>query len=265
MADFIKQGWIKIYRKSLDSAVWKNPMIWFVWSWCLLKASHDDIEFPFNNIDIVVKRGSFITGLLSAKKELPTLSVQNIRTAFKYLKSTGRLTVTSSSKFSVITIVKWEEYQDTNKQTNKPLTNKQQTTNKPLTTYKNVRIKELKKYNTKEDMENLKKKIQGNIKTKDINDVYRVVEAFKPVNKFWHTLEDNPKQMDAAYRMIQVAGFDQVMKVIAILPQTNKIPYLANIFSPVKLEEKWSDLEAQLIKKKSIDSVKNKKAKVAFT
>lgn len=101
-----------------------------------------------------------------------------------------------------------------------------------------------------------KKRVGGTMTAKDMNNIYRVVEAFKPVNKFWHTLEDNPKQMDAAWRMIQVAGVEAVLKVIAILPQTNKIPYVANISSPVKLEEKWSDLEAQLRKMQTVQKEK---------
>lgn len=132
-------GWIKLHRKSMESTIWKNPMVWFVWSWCLMKANHKDNQFPFNGKDIVVKNGSFITGLNSAQSQLPTLSIQNIRTALDYLESTNRITIKSTNKFSVITIVKWEEYQQDNKQTNKPLTNEQQTTNKPLTTNKNVK------------------------------------------------------------------------------------------------------------------------------
>jgi hypothetical protein len=139
MNDLKNQGWVRFYRKSMNSTTWKNPIIWFVWSWCMLKANHEDNKFPFNGTDIMVKRGSFISGLLSAQKELPTLSTQNIRTVFNYLKSTGRITIKSNTKFSLITIVKWEEYQQDNRQTNKPLTNQQQTTNKPLTTNKNVK------------------------------------------------------------------------------------------------------------------------------
>ena len=148
MTDFIKQGWVRFYRKSIDSSVWKNPKVWFVWSWCLMKANHDDSTFPFNGEDITIPKGSFITGIMSAKKELPTLSAQNIRTIFKYLKSTGRITVNSNNKFSIIKVEKWVEYQNNNKQTNKPLTNDQQATNKPLTTNKNVKnVKNVKKDN----------------------------------------------------------------------------------------------------------------------
>lgn len=116
-----------------------------------------------------------------------------------------------------------------------------------------------KRNNKKNITKEMQKKVQGKISAKDMTNIYRVIEAFKPVNKFWHTLEDNPKQMDAAWRMIQVAGVDAVLKVIAILPKTNKIPYVANISSPVKLEEKWSDLEAQLQKLKSSNTTKNRK------
>lgn len=137
MTDLQKQGWVRFHRKSTDSSVWKNPTIWFVWSWCLLKANHKKNTFPFNGEDVIVNEGSFISGIFKAKEELPTLSVQNIRTAFTYLKSTSRITIKSNNKFSLFTVIKWKEYQIDNKQTNKPLTNEQQATNKPLTTNKN--------------------------------------------------------------------------------------------------------------------------------
>jgi hypothetical protein len=61
------------------------------------------------------------------------------------LKSTNEITSKSTNKYTIITVVKWEEYQllcekSTNKSTSK-LTNDQQTTNKQLTTdnkYNNI-------------------------------------------------------------------------------------------------------------------------------
>jgi len=133
-------GYVKLYRKSLNSSVWKNPVVWMVWSWCLMKANHEPHNFPFNGTDIEIKRGQFITGIFKAIKEIP-ISAQNHRTAITYLKSTNRITVKSTNKFSLITIIKWEQYQSndiklTSKLTDK-LTNHSQATNKPLTTYKN--------------------------------------------------------------------------------------------------------------------------------
>lgn len=90
-------------------------------------------------------------GAKTALSQLSTLTPQKLRTAIKYLKSTGRITVKTNNKFSIITILKWEDYQCSNSQTNKRLTNEQQTNNKPLTTYKN--IKNEKNIKNKEEKE----------------------------------------------------------------------------------------------------------------
>src|SRR3990167_9540647 len=98
MIDFTKQGWVRFYRKSVNSTVWKNPKVWMVWSWCLMKANHEANTFHFNGKDIIIKKGSFITGINTAQKELPTITHQNIRTIFNYLKSTDRITLESNNK-----------------------------------------------------------------------------------------------------------------------------------------------------------------------
>lgn len=137
-----EKGWVKLYRKSLNSSVWYNPMVWMVWCWCLMKASHDPHKFPFNGQDLDIKEGQFVTGIEKAVKEIPTNTQQKHRTALTYLKSTNRITIKTTNKFSIITIVNWEKYQTkdliTSKITSK-LTNEQQTNNKPVTTYKNVK------------------------------------------------------------------------------------------------------------------------------
>lgn len=140
----MKDGWIKLHRKSLDSSVFENPIIWKVWCWCLMQACFEEQKFPFNGQDVQLKAGEFITGREKACKTL-NLPAQQYRTAIKYLKSTSRITIKSTNRFSIISIVSWDSYQSQeslsntqiNQQTNQPLTNKQPATNQPLTTYKN--------------------------------------------------------------------------------------------------------------------------------
>lgn len=134
----INETWVKLYRKSLQSSVWHNATIWMVWSWCLMKANYETTRFPFNGKDIEIKKGQFITGIDKALKEVPT-SRQSYRTAITYLKSTGRITVKSTNKFSIYTIVNWEKYQSDKEKLTGKLTNEQQATNMPLTTYKNIK------------------------------------------------------------------------------------------------------------------------------
>ena len=107
---------------------------------CLLKANWKDGKFEGK----VIKRGSFVTGRKKLAEELE-LSEQQVRTALKHLISTNEITISTTNKYSVITIVNYELYQQVNQQTNQQLTNNQPTTNQQLTTieeYKNNRIKD---------------------------------------------------------------------------------------------------------------------------
>lgn len=125
-------GWIKLHRQALDSTVWE-PKIWFVWSWCLLKANHESAKIRWNGGDLELKPGQFITGREKALSEMPGITAQKYRTAIDYLKSTSRISVKTTNKFSLITVLNWSKYQDTNQQkkqpSNQPLTNEQPTTN----------------------------------------------------------------------------------------------------------------------------------------
>lgn len=132
------QGWIKLHRKSLESSVFSNLITWGVWCWCLMKAGHQKAKFPFNGKDIELYSGQFITGRAIGASECH-ISEQQWRTAINYLKSTSRITIKSTNKYSIITIQKWNSYQQDNQQTNQPVTNKQPATNQQITTNKNVK------------------------------------------------------------------------------------------------------------------------------
>lgn len=237
MTDSTKQGWVRFYRKSIDSTVFENPTVWFVWSWCLLKANHQKNKFPFNGTDIEILPGQFIFGQNRALSELRTLTPQRLRTAIKYLKSTSRLTIKSNNKFSIITILNWDNYQVDNKQNNKPLTNEQQTTNKPITTNKNVK----------------KEKNDKNIiaETSSANLVPEIIKAFEEINPASKKFYGNTTQRKACNNLIALYGLDQVLKVISFLPKSNSMPYMPRITTPLQLEDKWSALESALKQKKS--------------
>ena len=137
----LKDGWIRLYRKSLKSSVWQNPVAWRVWCWCLLKVNHTDKIVCFNGKDIEIKAGQFITGRSKATIELLT-NPQPYRTAISYLKSTNRITTKITNQYTIISVINWQKYQSQEVITNQP--NNQQTNqpaNQPptsqLTTNKN--------------------------------------------------------------------------------------------------------------------------------
>lgn len=117
------RGFVKLWRKSLESPVWKNQDLWRFWSWCLLKATHSDFAELVGFQCIALKPGEFVFGRKVAAKETG-LSERTVRTCIDTLSKLGNLTITSTNKFSILTIEKWEDYQSgdqlaTNKTTSK--------------------------------------------------------------------------------------------------------------------------------------------------
>jgi hypothetical protein len=224
MNDLKNKGWVRFYRKSIDSSVWVNPIIWMVWSWCLLKANHQTKKFPFNGNDILVEEGSFITGIERAIKELP-LTRQNYRTAIKYLQKSERLTIKSTNKFTLIIINKWQEYQLDNTQSNKPLTNEQQTTNKPLTTNKN----------DKND------KNENNIilseHSSQISPLIKEFEEINPTIKY-----NNKTQRKACEELISKFGYEKVVATLNYYKSIRGEKFSPVITTPYELQQKMGQL-----------------------
>lgn len=233
------QGWISIHRKSLESSVWKNPVVWFVWCWCLLKANHNKNTFPFNGTDIEILPGQFITGIQKATLELPGVTSQMYRTAIKYLENTQRLTTKSTNKFTLITVNKWEEYQDLNKQTNKPLTNQQQTTNKRLTTNNNV--------NNDNNDNNITSDVTSHKQLDQVNEVFKTFYDLgnKGINF------GNKTDRAAAEWLIKTYGLEKTINTIKFAMETNNKPYAPVITTPYQLKNNIAKLMAFYNKEQS--------------
>lgn len=125
-------GWIKIHRKFLDWEWFNKSEAVHLFMYLILKANHKDGQWQ--GIDI--KKGQFVTsyGKISADTGI---SLQTIRTLLKKFENTNEINIQTTNKYSIVTICKYECYQQENEDTNKQVTNKQQTTNNQLTTNKN--------------------------------------------------------------------------------------------------------------------------------
>jgi len=128
----MEQGYVKLWRKSLESGLMQNANLWVFWSWCLMKASHKKHKQMVGMQMVELEPGQFIFGRKVAALELQ-ISEQTIRTCLKSLKNLKNLTIKTTNKLSIISIVNWGSYQQdetqTNQQTNQQLTNNQPTTN----------------------------------------------------------------------------------------------------------------------------------------
>jgi len=132
-------GWIKISYKLLEWEWFQSPDMVQIFLYFLLKANYEKKRW----LGIVIERGQFVTSLSAISKETH-LSTQVVRTCINRLISTSEITCKSTNKYRIITICKYDDYQQNenstnnqnNMQFNNQLTSKQQTNNNQLTTTK---------------------------------------------------------------------------------------------------------------------------------
>lgn len=128
--------WIKLHSKILNWEWYKNRNTRDLFIHLILKANWKDGKFQGYDIP----RGSLATGRKQLAEEL-NMTEQEIRTAINHLKSTNEITTKTTKKFSIITVVNYEKYQENNQVLNQQSTNNQPTTNQQSTTiveYKNI-------------------------------------------------------------------------------------------------------------------------------
>lgn len=125
------QGWISLHRQIVEWEWYNEPNTFRLFIHLLLKANHKPKKWQGKTIEA----GELVTGRKQLAQELK-LSEQKIRTSLERLKSTNEITIKSTSKFSVITICKWETYQPqkgieqpTEQPAAQPTNNQQITTN----------------------------------------------------------------------------------------------------------------------------------------
>ena len=137
-------GYIKLYRQMLDWGWYDDTNTKVVFLHLLLTANFKDTEWH----GIQLKRGDVVTSIPSLAAALK-LSERNVRTAISHLKATGEVTDKTFSKFRIISIKNYSQYQDDDRQSdrqtsgNRQSDDSQATGNRPQRKNdKNERIKE---------------------------------------------------------------------------------------------------------------------------
>ena len=119
-----KSTYIKVDRNIVHWRWFQDRKVLQVWLWILVNANIQEREW----LGRTVLRGQVITSVSTIKQQTD-LSIQEVRTALSKLKSTGEITIESTSKYSVISIQNYDKYQG---MATRHKTNEQQTNNKPL-------------------------------------------------------------------------------------------------------------------------------------
>lgn len=125
-------GYIKLHRQFSEWEWYKDINTKTLFIHCLISANFKDAKWQ----GITIKRGQFTTSLQHLADECG-LSVRNVRTSIEKLEKTGEIIVQSTNKYTLITVCKFDVYQnleafeDSDRQTgDKQPTNDRQGTDK---------------------------------------------------------------------------------------------------------------------------------------
>ena len=118
----MSEGWISIHRKILEWEWYSDINVCRVFIHCLIKANHTGKKWQ----GVAIKRGQFITSNATLAHEC-NLSVKQVRTSLDKLKETGEVASNSTNKYTVVSMLNYEKYQDEGKRSGSPRANEGQT------------------------------------------------------------------------------------------------------------------------------------------
>ena len=116
--EYIEDGYIKLSRRIFNSKTFSslNAIQKLITIYLILMANHKDNEWwdNYQKKFITIKRGSFITSIehIRIKIKDRLVTTKKIRTCVKLLKKMHFLAIERASRYSLITIIKYDLYQN---------------------------------------------------------------------------------------------------------------------------------------------------------
>lgn len=126
-----------MHRKVIDNPiVCKDSDYFAVWMYLLLNATHKDVQVIFNGKKTILHPGQLITGRKKIALKFG-LSESKVRRILNELENDQQIDRQISTKNTLITIVNWDIYQNSDQQNDQQVTNKRPTSDQQVTTNKN--------------------------------------------------------------------------------------------------------------------------------
>jgi hypothetical protein len=150
-------GYIKLHRSILDSNIFASAYGLKIWIWCLLKATYKTKHIPVKigkgETIVTIQPGQFIFGRFTAEESL-CIDGSTIYKWINKFKDENMIKLNSNSHYTIVTICKWDEYQQMNDNDvtaiQQPFNSHSTAIQQPRNTNKN--IKESKESKEKEEL-----------------------------------------------------------------------------------------------------------------
>lgn len=251
-------GWISLHRKMIDNPIYSNAFMLKLWIHCLLKATHTEHNQLVGNQMVKLEPGQFVTGRnvlfeefnKGAKKE----EIISDRTLWRWIKNFEEwemLSIKSTTKYSVVTVINWNEHQQHDQRvSNSRPTDVQQMSNERPTDVQHVSTNNnVNNVNNDNKDNNIKPSRQKRVFDKD-SDEMKLVEFFiQEIRKNSSDFKDPNLQTwcDEFRKIIDLDKRDkgEVSKLIRWV-QADDFEK-ANVLSPSKLRKRYDALKIKML------------------
>ena len=133
----MNRGYVRLWRKSLDAGWIKNHKLWAFWTYCLMKASYKEFDAIIGLQVVHLMPGQFVFGRKKAAKETG-LTERETRTLLALLIKWQNVTIKTTNRFSIISIINWPIYQSDEIE-NDQLNDQHSTSRRPHTNIKEIK------------------------------------------------------------------------------------------------------------------------------
>lgn len=129
------KGFIKDHRKELESDVWSMPPLYHrLWQWLKYNVNHDEVTIPMRDgSHMTIKRGQRLTSVRDIAKGISWYegtkykepNPKTVSTILEWMEKTNMISIVrgqGNRQYTLITLVKYEEYQEKSNQGNTKVT-----------------------------------------------------------------------------------------------------------------------------------------------
>lgn len=257
------KGFILLSRNIIESEVFASQKLLKIWVWCLCKSYFKDRSVPLKigrgETIVKVSRGSFIFGRHKAEEEL-FIDGSTIYKAIKQLEKLEMISIVSNNQYSIITVNKYNEYQDSESY---KVATKEQPRNNQVTAEEQPRnttntLKQDNKDNKDNKDNNINNSLLSEIKISDV-EISQVI-YFEIALAYQKLFIKNLKEKNAPAANQEKAKYKAYVDPIRLMMTVDKVTkeqlikvykYLgsiegefwkSNILSTSKLREKFQQL-----------------------
>ena len=216
-------GWIKLHRKILYTPFFADSKKLKLWLICLLRASHTERKVYIDDQKVILRKGQFVTGrkalALMYNEDVKLSERVNEQTLWRWLKvfeKDGMLNIESNTKFTVITVLNWSQYQTSEQADEQPEFNEQTINDERVNTYKN-----LKNY---KNLENANKKSNSQKSSTSDVDLENAHLLYELINENEYLPEPNFNRWADHFRILRNNGYntdDDTIKYLIEYSQEN--------------------------------------------